>query len=426
MKFKRAKLLMILLSVSMVYSYGQITIGSGIPPAKGALLELKENEADSENVTAKTGGFGLPRVKLENVITLQPFIPTNSVDWNTSNIAATKKNHTGLMVYNLSETSGFVKGIYVWDGNRWLIAKTSTTDADNNWSLTGNAGTTPTTNFVGTTDAIDLAFRTKNVEAMRITQEGNIGIGNTNPTQKLDVAGNILSTNIEASNSMKTKDMQVTGNLALSNTTTNSNATVLVVDNTTGIVGKASPTQAISRMIYVQSGDMQELSVAEQTTLNGGNPVVVKWSTGDIVENSGSLLSFSSTTYSFTFLQDALCEVSGYVNYLPATSSPASYASNWNDFAAALNVSIQYSANNGSSWVDLSTVRQIWTGPTGGMLRTCSVPPAIRKFKKGEIIRMTIKRPGNSFGLAHGATARPSINKPTGSQFSKGFKITTL
>lgn len=49
------------------------------------------------------------------------------------------------------------------------------------WSLTGNSGTSPTTQFVGTTDAAALAFRTTNAEAMRITPDGLVCINGTGP-----------------------------------------------------------------------------------------------------------------------------------------------------------------------------------------------------------------------------------------------------
>lgn len=62
--------------------------------------------------------------------------------------------------------------------------------AVNNWSLTGNSGTNPTTNFLGTTDAQDLVFRTNNTEAMRILQSNQyIGIGTT-PTSPLHIVRN--------------------------------------------------------------------------------------------------------------------------------------------------------------------------------------------------------------------------------------------
>jgi len=57
------------------------------------------------------------------------------------------------------------------------------------WSITGNASTVPGTNFIGTTDAQRLVFKTSNVEQATILSNGNIGIGNNNPLYKLDVNG---------------------------------------------------------------------------------------------------------------------------------------------------------------------------------------------------------------------------------------------
>lgn len=57
------------------------------------------------------------------------------------------------------------------------------------WRTTGNSGTTPGNNFVGTTDAQPLAFRTSNVEKMRILADGKTGIGTTAPTARLHING---------------------------------------------------------------------------------------------------------------------------------------------------------------------------------------------------------------------------------------------
>jgi len=56
-----------------------------------------------------------------------------------------------------------------------------TPGSQNAWSLTGNAGTSPSTNFIGTTDAQDWVVKTNNIERMRVTSSGNIGIGTNNP-----------------------------------------------------------------------------------------------------------------------------------------------------------------------------------------------------------------------------------------------------
>jgi hypothetical protein len=58
-----------------------------------------------------------------------------------------------------------------------------------NWSLTGNAGTNPSNNFLGTTDSKALVLRTNNLERLRVLAGGKIGIGTKNPTAYLHLFG---------------------------------------------------------------------------------------------------------------------------------------------------------------------------------------------------------------------------------------------
>jgi hypothetical protein len=54
------------------------------------------------------------------------------------------------------------------------------------WGISGNAGTNPSTNFLGTTDNKDLIFRTNSTERMRISgTTGFVGIGTNNPSYPL-------------------------------------------------------------------------------------------------------------------------------------------------------------------------------------------------------------------------------------------------
>ncbi|HTE08087.1 MAG TPA: hypothetical protein VK628_04955 [Flavitalea sp.] len=70
--------------------------------------------------------------------------------------------------------------------------------ASSNWSLSGNAGTNPAADFIGTVDGQPLVMRTDNAERMRIDENGNIGIGTTTPTAKLNVDGTVKLENLAA------------------------------------------------------------------------------------------------------------------------------------------------------------------------------------------------------------------------------------
>jgi hypothetical protein len=84
----------------------------------------------------------------------------------------------------------------IYDGNkqRWRVAtpeQTSGGGSPAGWGLTGNGGTNPATQFIGTTDAQPLALKTNNVERMRILSGGNVGIGTSSPSSKLHIQDGI-------------------------------------------------------------------------------------------------------------------------------------------------------------------------------------------------------------------------------------------
>jgi hypothetical protein len=79
---------------------------------------------------------------------------------------------TSLLVYN----SGFApNGYYYWNGTLWVLLATGN---NTDWLLTGNSGTNPANNFIGTTDGQDLRFRRANQWAgtigSSVTSFGNL------------------------------------------------------------------------------------------------------------------------------------------------------------------------------------------------------------------------------------------------------------
>ncbi len=110
-------------------------------------------------------------------------IPRVGLTQTTSNAPIGAGVATSLMVYNTTTVNDVTPGYYYWDGTKWVRLLGN----NNAWLLLGNAGTTAGTNFLGTTDAQDMVFKTNNTEWMRILTNGNVGIGTSSPEVTLHV-----------------------------------------------------------------------------------------------------------------------------------------------------------------------------------------------------------------------------------------------
>jgi len=157
---------LLLLSPVLVAQVGINTVS----PGDGAMLDIESS----------TKGLLIPRVNILDLATIAPVVPTTAAE-------------ESLLVYNTNTSTG--KGFYYWDGSRWVLLAQGTSD---DWTTTGNTGTTPAGNFIGTTDANGFAFRTNNTERMRLTTdeggspgEGFLGVGTTTPSEILDVNGDL-------------------------------------------------------------------------------------------------------------------------------------------------------------------------------------------------------------------------------------------
>lgn len=87
---------------------------------------------------------------------------------------AKNNNASGLTLYNTD-----CKCIQVFDAStttgRWVSMGSSSTTS---WSLTGNYNTTPSSNFIGTTDNTDLIIKTNNTERIKIAGGGGADFAN--------------------------------------------------------------------------------------------------------------------------------------------------------------------------------------------------------------------------------------------------------
>lgn len=129
--------------------------------------------------------------KLFCVITLVAFMKINAQDPNLIltlvSLTTTQMNSItppiGALIYNSTENA-----VFQYTGSWEQVPAGNTT-----WSTSGNSGTNPTNDFIGTTDGQDLVFRTNNLEALRVSQTNQrVAINTTNPNAQLD----ILSTEV--------------------------------------------------------------------------------------------------------------------------------------------------------------------------------------------------------------------------------------
>ncbi len=110
-------------------------------------------------------------------------IPRVTLTQTTSNAPVGASVATSLMVYNTATLNDVTPGYYYWDGTKWVRLLGN----NNAWLLLGNAGTTAGTNFLGTTDAQDMVFKTNSTEWMRILANGNVGVHTTTPDAEFEV-----------------------------------------------------------------------------------------------------------------------------------------------------------------------------------------------------------------------------------------------
>ncbi|MDR3058725.1 MAG: hypothetical protein LBU84_11375, partial [Prevotella sp.] len=100
----------------------QVTIGSGLAPEGGSILDLKEFAAKSANETSDKGVV-LPRVVLTNKNELYPMywnsVAGTEIPDYTTNRAARKESHIGMTVFNVSNAGDFVSGVHTWTGTEW-------------------------------------------------------------------------------------------------------------------------------------------------------------------------------------------------------------------------------------------------------------------------------------------------------------------
>lgn len=105
----------------------------------------------------------------------------------------------GMIIYFTPDNSLRLRSAGAWKKIADMSAATA------NWSLKGNSGLDSAGNFIGTLDGQPFTIKTNNAARVIVSSDGNIGIGTTTPSAKLNVDGSVKFENLGAS----TTDVEV-------------------------------------------------------------------------------------------------------------------------------------------------------------------------------------------------------------------------
>ncbi len=169
LKFLIVSLFLAFMVCSEVFAQQNVSISdvSSTPDASSVL-----------DISSTSKGLLVPRIALTatNAATPITLPATSMLVYNTATAGVAPNNVTPGYYYNAGTPFA----------PNWLRFNTGSSSGTE-WKLLGNAGTIAGTNFLGTTDAIDLVFKTNNAEQARILSSGNVGIGTSFPGDKLEV-----------------------------------------------------------------------------------------------------------------------------------------------------------------------------------------------------------------------------------------------
>jgi hypothetical protein len=164
-KNKQLQILFICLLFCSTTVFAQVGIGNNNPQS---VLDISSS---NQNNPANTDGILIPRID----------------NFPAANPGAAQD---GMLVF-VTGSGTPSRGFYYWEQSTtsWIPFGGG---SSNDWALTGNAGTTAGTNFIGTTDVVDVVFKHANVEKARITSDETFFVNEVTVRDGATTSGNFL------------------------------------------------------------------------------------------------------------------------------------------------------------------------------------------------------------------------------------------
>lgn len=144
-----------------------------------------------------------------------------------------------------------------------------------------------------------------------------------------------------------------------------------------------------NRILSLNTTSTQTFTYNEiNTTSSANGGVAVSFADSDIIYNTGAIATKSGNTFIVNI--SGLYEINGYVNYNPNRTSIEGVQR-----GCFLNIKLQKSTDNGSTWTDIIGNRTAWGVKATNFIKTTILSPTPVYLTAGQRIRMVIQNPFN-------------------------------
>lgn len=174
-----------------IASPASYTAGSGIAITSGSIINTQPNQTVNISGTSVSGTYPNYTIASAAATSVTAGNSNISVTGSSPNYTISSSPLLNLATNTLSISNGNSvnlpsyspgNGLSLTGSSPNFTLGASTSGTNSIWSSLGNSGTNSSLNFIGTTDPVDLNFRTNNVNRVLINSSGQFGVGHNMAT----------------------------------------------------------------------------------------------------------------------------------------------------------------------------------------------------------------------------------------------------